>query len=671
MSSSHQPHIFITGTDTNVGKTIVASLLVRGLRQLGIDTRYWKPVQTGEESDTAMVARIADLSPEDLLAPLAQFALAASPDQAAAAEWTDGPSIDSVIEAWPRQGQDLLITEGAGGLLVPLNQQGETWLDLLDREGVPVVIVARPGLGTINHTSLTLRMLQEQGVPIAGIVFSGEFHPGNADTLGTLLADIPQYWLPHVDVNAQLNECDQPAQDLARFVLAQILLQNAATPWLKKDADFVWHPYTQHATADTPLPIIRAKGPWLTLATGEKIFDGTSSWWVQTLAHGRPEISRAIKKQQATLDHVIFAGVTHAPAAQLAERLVDMTRGEFTKVFYSDNGSTAVEIGLKMAWQSWVNRGITDRKSFLAFRGSYHGDTIGTMAIADASNFHEPFRPLFFQRHVTDIVTSHDSGLCPGGPEQLAVRSAELTKLFAEQHHKWSAVLLEPMLQGAGGMQVHDRTWLRHLGQLCKQYGIPLVLDEVFSGLGRVAANFAYQRAKLDPDIICIAKGLTGGTMPLAATLAKPSIYDAFSSQDRKHALLHGHSYTGNPVGCAAAIAAMDVYADEQVPLRAWLMEQRFHQWLHDVSSEFSLQNVRALGAMLAFELPTKDGADYFHPVGKTMADLALKRGLHIRPLGNTVYLVPPIVITDDELEDALDRLAHTLHDWTKSSSRT
>ena len=395
---------------------------------------------------------------------------------------------------------------------------------------------------------------------------------------------------------------------------------------------------------------------------GKKLLDGVSSWWVNTIGHGRPEIGKAISQQQAQMDHVIFAGATHHPAAKLANKITELTDGLLSKVFFSDNGSTAVEVALKIAHQSWQQRGEKGRHKFLALKGSYHGDTFGAMSIAGSEGFHQAFKPLLFAGLFTRPVTVHASVHYPEVNKEniAAIRTQaikDLRTLLEANHQEINAVIVEPLVQGAGGMFVQDEQWLREFVQTCREYKIPIILDEVFTGMGRLGANFAFQRAALQPDIVCIAKGLTGGTLPLALTLVNESFFNDFLSADRAKALLHGHSYTGNPISCNVALATLEIYKKESLIEQALQHEQAFAKWLDEHAEELKLQNARVKGCLMAFELPGTGPGNYFNAHSEKISECAAKHGLFLRPLGNTLYFAPPLSLTKQERGFALGAL--------------
>jgi adenosylmethionine-8-amino-7-oxononanoate aminotransferase len=302
------------------------------------------------------------------------------------------------------------------------------------------------------------------------------------------------------------------------------------------------------------------------------------------------------------------------------------------------------------------------RQTFFTFRGSYHGDTFGTMSVAASPQFHGVFKPLLFKTHVATPVTMHPSHLCPNGVADFATKQAELEWIFTNHNHTIAAVIIEPLVQGAGGMLMQDPRWLKELARLCQRYEIPLIFDEVFTGFGRVGASFAFQRAEVIPDIICVAKGLTGGTMPLAATICRESFFRDFLSADKSKALLHGHSFTANPLGCAVARAALKIFVNEDLAARAIALEKVFFDWLAGEGRRRGVVNPRALGGILAFEIPgATQHNDYFHSAGPRLQHRAFEKGLMIRPLGNTFYFLPPLTINNDELKFSLKVIGEIL----------
>lgn len=427
-----------------------------------------------------------------------------------------------------------------------------------------------------------------------------------------------------------------------------------------RDGDCLWHPYTQMLNRPAPLEVVRGAGVYLYTADGRRYLDGVSSWWVNTHGHAHPKLNAALARQADTLEHVIFAGCTHPPAVELAERLVALLPAGLTRVFYSDNGSTAVEVALKLAWQYWQNRGEPERRTFIALERAYHGDTVGAMSVSAATSFTAPFGPILFP-----VVRVADPGCCAGADGQLRQRgSSECLADLEAQLEKLGAgvagVVVEPMLQGVAGMIVQPPEYLAGVRRLCDRYGTLLLADEVFTGFGRTGRMFACEHAQVAPDIICLSKGLTAGYMPLAATAATEAIYESFLSEDRGRTFFHGHSYTANPLACAVGLASLDIFRDEDVLGRIARLEAQLRAGLEPLGELPWVGDVRVIGGVGVVELAPAPGAagGYFDEVGPRVARAFLDRGLLIRPLGNVVYFMPPYAITDDEAAWALGEIA-------------
>jgi adenosylmethionine---8-amino-7-oxononanoate aminotransferase len=399
-----------------------------------------------------------------------------------------------------------------------------------------------------------------------------------------------------------------------------------------RDKAVLWHPYTQMQTAPAPLEIARAQGVWLYTEDGRRIMDGVSSWWVNIHGHSHPKINAALAKQAAELEHVIFAGCTHRPAVELAERLLKVLPPGLSRVFYSDNGSTAVEAAMKMAMQYWRNRS-KPRHSFLTLANAYHGDTVGAMSASARSVFTAAFDPMMF--HVDQF--------------------SSLAELEAMLHDGVAAVLIEPMLQGAGGMLMWPAEFVAGVRKLCDQHGTLLIADEVLTGFGRTGKMFACEHARITPDIICLSKGLTAGYMPLGVTAATAAIYEAFLSDDRSKTFFHGHSYTANPLACAVGIASLQIFDEVPVLQNVARLERQLKAGLEPLQS---IGEVRVLGGVGVVELR---GDGYLDSTGPRLAAEFLKRNLLLRPLGNIVYFMPPLSITESETEWALERIRSVL----------
>ncbi len=673
-AGSEQRNWFVTGTGTGVGKTIVSAALCHGLLELQRSIRYWKPIQTGIDTEPADAATVSKMTgarvPVERSAWI--YGPPRAPDQAASIENRDPPSIVRLTDLWQslqrRHRQSDWVVEGAGGLLVPLDDQGSTWRDFVTVSSCTPLVVARTDLGTLNHTCLSVEALENCGCPPCAVVLCGARHEDNLASLRRMLPNVRFLEFPFLEQLELHESWSEASSRLASQVLDATIHSgrsedSTAGDWLAADRAHAWHPFTQHATENDPLPVVSAQGSHLITADGGRLIDGIGSWWTNTIGHGRPEITRALASQHRQLDHVLFAGVCHPPAARLAKKMIELTGDHFSRVFFSDNGSTSVEVALKMARQYWVNRREPERTRMVAFRGSYHGDTFGAMAVGAESGFFAPFGPMLFDVLWADLPTSHHCRYCPDGEASFDQRLTALADLLSEHSATIAGVILEPLVQGAAGMLMHSDRWLQSVASLCRQQSIPLIFDEVFTGFGRLGSRFAFQRAGVLPDIICLSKAITGGTMPLAVTVATDEIFAAFLSNSKGDALLHGHSYTANPLACNVALQALEILQRERLEQRAQAMERRYRAWL-ERDELAAVRQPRTMGSVLAFELPTpSDG--YFTGEGRSFAEAAESRGLYVRPLGNTVYLAPSLAISDSELETVLEALTQSLHAWS------
>lgn len=404
-------------------------------------------------------------------------------------------------------------------------------------------------------------------------------------------------------------------------------------PVLLHDAAHVWHPYTQHLGAPLPVHITRADGAWLYDVDGRPVLDAISSWWVTTHGHCHPDITRAISEQAAVLDQVMFAGFTHEPATALAAELVSRLPRGLTRVFFSDNGSTAVEVAVKMSLQYFANRE-TPRRLVAALEHAYHGDTFGAMAAGARSVFSQPFDPLLFE--VARLPDPSEGDTLAALDALLEARGSEL-----------AAVIVEPLLLGAGGMRVWDERVLRALRERTRDAGVHLIADEVLTGFGRTGPMFACDRADVQPDLLCMSKGLTGGALALGATAATEAIYDAFRSADRTKTFFHGHSFTANPIACAAALASLELFDEESEDERIRIeVAQAGH--LDALRGHPGVRAVRQIGTVAAVELHAPPG--YLSAIGRDLSAFAIAEGILLRPLGHVAYCLPPYCTTNDEL---------------------
>jgi adenosylmethionine---8-amino-7-oxononanoate aminotransferase len=403
----------------------------------------------------------------------------------------------------------------------------------------------------------------------------------------------------------------------------------------------VWHPYTQEGSDAPPVEIDRGEGAYLYTRDGRRLIDAISSWWVNLHGHAHPLIADAIAAQARKLEHAIFAGFTHAPAEELAARLSKFLPPQLARIFFSDNGSTAVEVAMKMAVQYWHNLGHPEKHRIVALEHAYHGDTIGAMSVSDDSPFTEAFRSLRIPA--------------------LRVRNAEeLEAMLESQDREIAAMIVEPLVQGAGGMLVYSAELLKRYRDLCAAHSVLFIADEVFTGFGRTGRMFACDHASIVPDLMCLSKGLTGGFMPLAATVCSEAVYQAFYSKERSRAFFHGHSFSGNPLGCAAAIASLSIFENEPVFDRIAGIENIHRLRLGVLKNHPAVSAVRMLGTIAAIELKAVD-AGYLSDLRSRLYPFFLERGVLIRPLGNIIYTVPPYVTTSEDLSYIYDVIAEAL----------
>lgn len=420
------------------------------------------------------------------------------------------------------------------------------------------------------------------------------------------------------------------------------------------DRRHVWHPFTQELTAPLPIEIVRGEGAWLFTRNGGRLLDLISSWWVNVHGHCHPALVRALSAQMETLDHVMFAGFTHAPAVELAGRLTAALGLE--RVFYSDNGSTSVEVSLKIALQYWRNKGESGRNRILAFEGGYHGDTFGAMAVGKSSGFFEPFAEL--QPSVTFLPYP---ATWDGDPERGEREAAALTILRSELERAGDivAILMEPLLQGASGMRRCSEAFVREVATLARAAGVLVVFDEVMTGFGRTGHMFAAHRAGVKPDLICLSKGITGGVLPLGATLCREDIFREFLGETFSRALAHGHSYTANPLACAVGVASWDLFGQENTLEKIRNIERIHAERVRSLPGG-KIREPRVMGSVAAFRLESPE-TGYEASIGRKIRQECQDAGLLLRPLGDVVYLMPPACVSAADLHKAWDVIAAIL----------
>jgi len=412
-------------------------------------------------------------------------------------------------------------------------------------------------------------------------------------------------------------------------------------PWLT--LDHVWLPYTQMKTTGLPVPVLSARGVRLRLADGRELIDGVASWWTACHGYGQPHIVNAVREQLERMPHVMFGGLAHEPAYRLAARLASLLPGDLNHVFFSESGSVAVEVALKIAVQFWLNQG-ERRKKFVSFRGAYHGDTFATMAVCDPEEgMHKLFRGVLPEQFVVDL---------PDTPEH----QAALDRLLSNNKEDIAAVIMEPLIQGAGGMRFHAPSVLETLHGLCQRNGVLLILDEIFTGFGRTGTMFAMQQTGVVPDIVCLGKALTGGAIPLAATVAAKRIFDAFLSDDADAALMHGPTFMAYPLGCAAANASLDLFEFEPRLTQAAAIETQLREELFRCRNAPGVRDVRVKGAVGVVQMDKPVDAVLLR---SRFVDL----GVWIKPFGDIIYLTPPLVIEPQDLSTLTQAMEEVLLD--------
>lgn len=650
MVSGKKRTFFITGTDTAVGKTVVTAALGLLLKEQGYDVGVMKPVQCAGDDAVFLKKTLNVDDPLELINPC----FAPDPLSPHLALKRYGIKFDrlKVGKAFDtlRSRHEVLLIEGAGGLMVPLAKDYYV-IDLVRDLNAEMVIVSRLGLGTINHTLLTIEQARGRGIPLGGIIFSQGSPKAKGVAEKTNPSEIAKLRdVPVLGIVPYLKRFD-PANILRKVKPAINLKPLLATNHLSHttklqffDKEFVWHPFTQMKDwgLQQPLIIERAEGPYLIDTDGKRYIDGISSLWVNVHGHRREEIDRAIIEQISRVSHSTFLGLSNVPAIELAKELVAIAPKGLKKVFYSDNGSTAVEIAIKMAYQYWQNTGHKKKTDIVHLKNSYHGDTLGSVSVGGIDLFHKVYRKLIFKT----------IGLPGQGWETLEA----LENLLEKRPGAIAALVVEPLIQGAAGMLIWPKGVLKKMSALCCKHDVFLIADEVAAGFGRTGKMFACQHEDVTPDILCLAKGLTGGYLPLAATITTQRIYDGFvfDYKDQK-TFFHGHTYTANPLACAAALANLKIFRKERVlkalgPNIKYLVKKL--QMFYNLAS---VKEVRQLGFMVGIELvrdrKTMKPFAWEEQIGVRVCQEARKHGVILRPLGNVIVLMPPLSIKREELD--------------------
>jgi adenosylmethionine-8-amino-7-oxononanoate aminotransferase len=416
-----------------------------------------------------------------------------------------------------------------------------------------------------------------------------------------------------------------------------------------RDQNVIWHPYTQMKNAPAPIPIVRGEGVYLFDENGKRYIDAVSSWWVNIHGHAHPHIATQVSKQLNTLEHVIFAGFTHEPAVLLAERLLPLLPGKQEKLFYTDNGSTAVEVALKMCLQYFSNIGNTQKKKVLAFKDAYHGDTFGAMSVSGRSIFTHPFNDFLFDVVFIDLPNQNNIN-------ELKIQIEELSNELA-------CFIFEPLVLGAGGMQMYEAKYLDQLLNSCLANDVLTIADEVMTGFGRTGTYFACEQLDNKPDIFCLSKGLTGGTMPLGVTTCNQKIFDRFLSEDKLKTLYHGHSFTANPIACVASLASLDITLSVDTLPNIKRVENQHRIFFKEIKDHPKIKSIRQTGTIIAIEWNTGNDTSYLNSLRDRLYNYFLDKGIILRPLGNIIYILPPYVISNTDLNYIYESIKQALEE--------
>lgn len=673
--------VFVSGTDTGVGKTVSAAAIIMAYKKAGIDTGFMKPVQSGCGTDGgsrySQDARFMAASAEAEVGPCNSryiFLESLSPYMAAHLEGKE-ISIEKIVEDYETlsAGHQALVVEGAGGLFAPVTKDRFV-IDLAVGLDLPLVLVARSNLGTLNHAMLSVRAARERGLTVLGLIIN-RFLEGEDRSVATNLVELTRVTgLPILAVIPELEGLSVEAAEigsLKEFVdgldiddfLAGFFRSTPDNPSLAEDdLKFIWHPFTQmseYEKEDPRPPVIeKGEGSYLIDTYGNRYLDGVSSLWVNVHGHRNRRLDEALIDQVGKISHSTLLGLTNVPAVRLAKKIAGITPAGLEKVFYSDSGSTAVEVALKIAFQYWRQRGggYRSKTKFISFVNAYHGDTLGSVSAGGIDLFHKIYEPLLFD------VKKTPSAYCYRCPKDLEIASCDiaciddLEELLKTESDQTAAVIVEPKVQGAAGMLISPPGYLTRIRELTRKYDVLLIADEVATAFGRTGKMFACDWEGISPDIICLAKGITGGYLPLAATVATNNIFDAFVGDYEKYkTFFHGHTYTGNPLACAVASANIDLFFQDRVLAGVESKVNLLNRLLNDFRDSTIVGDIRQCGFMVGIELvkdrATREPFDVKERVGRKVILKARSNGVIIRPLGDVIVLMPPLSISERDLE--------------------
>lgn len=639
---SHQAY-FICGTDTDVGKTVISAALLKNIKE----AQVLKVIQTGNELIDQ--AQYTEANPKSQVKTLKHFKLAASPHLSARLEnqTLNLQSLAKEIQEFVQQAPFTII-EGSGGITTPITDS-ETFLDLIAMLPYPVILVVKNALGAINHASLSVMALKNHGIEIKGLIFT---HPYDGSDEQKMIAE------DNIDIITKLTRV--PVLDVIPFVSELSEKHSREKGWeivashlkhtaevlqsLKESEDItvfdqahLWHPYSSAINASKSWAVDKAQSNYIYLKEGTKLLDGMSSWWCAIHGYGHPKLLQAINEQAAKMPHIMFGGLTHDPAVRLGKRLLEIVPEGLSHIFYADSGSVAVEVALKMARQYCLAQGFPNKTKFISLLGGYHGDTLGAMSVCDPVNGMHTIFESVLPKHIFAPRPS-----CSFFEEFNSESLAELKKLVATHQHECIGIVLEPIVQGAGGMWLYHPEYLKAVKKLCEEYGLLLIVDEIATGFGRTGKLFASNWAEITPDIMCIGKALTGGMMTLAATITTKKIAHGIS--DQGGVLMHGPTFMANPLACHVALASIDLLLSIDWKARVSNIEKTLKAGLAKCADSPDVADVRILGAIGVVQMKRKIN------VPKLQKFFVEQCGVWIRPFNDLIYIMPSFNVSEAEV---------------------